>query len=160
MAISEPYNSPSFSWLDTLAGLFRKPARLQVAALCYRHKEQGPEVLLLTSRGTGRWILPKGWPEPQFESHVTAGIEAFEEAGVRGEVEPEPFASFKSHKGLENGIDIRTTVLVYLVKVTEELEDYPEKGQRQVKWFSVADAIEQVDEPSLKPILEALSAKI
>lgn len=155
MAIAEPYNSPSPSWLETLIGFFKKPARLQVAALCYRLTDHGPEILLLTSRGKGRWILPKGWPELHFASHVTASIEAFEEAGIRGEVEPKPYASFKSHKGLEKGIDIRTNVLVYLVRVTEELEEYPEKGQRKVKWFPVADAVEQVDEPALKPILEA-----
>ena len=51
------------AWTELVLPLLRRPERMQVSALCHRRDASGKtEILLITSRGTGRWILPKGWP--------------------------------------------------------------------------------------------------
>jgi len=154
MAAAEDMKAPSTTWLESVVGLFIKPTRLQIAALCYRMTVSGVEVLLLTSREKGRWILPKGWPELELEAHETALLEAYEEAGVRGNADRQPYAKFASYKGLEKGLQIRTTVLAFRIEVTEILEDYPEKGQRQVEWMPIDEAIQRADEQGVKRLLK------
>jgi 8-oxo-dGTP pyrophosphatase MutT (NUDIX family) len=59
--------------------------RIQYAALPYRARGKSElEVMLVTSRGSRRWIIPKGWPKRGIPAHDTAAKEAFEEAGVIG----------------------------------------------------------------------------
>jgi 8-oxo-dGTP pyrophosphatase MutT (NUDIX family) len=150
---------PSVSlFLQTLVGIFKRPPRLQVAAMCYRKSRKGLEVLLVTSRGTGRWILPKGWPELKETAHETAAAEAYEEAGVIGSAESRPFAHFRSYKGMDGGLNLRTRVDVYLIKAKDQLQDYPELGQRSVAWVPVAKAIGMADEPELKRVLKRFEA--
>lgn len=148
------------TWLNSLAGLFRRPARLQIAALCYRTTGTEPEILLVTSRGQGRWILPKGWPEPNKAAFETAVIEAYEEAGISGEVDRKPYASFASKKGLENGLSIRTKVLVFRICFKSQFDDFPEKGQRKVAWMPVSEAIEHADEAGLRKVLRRFKAEV
>jgi 8-oxo-dGTP pyrophosphatase MutT (NUDIX family) len=141
------------SWLQSLTGMFRRPARLQIAALCKRERDGIQEVLLITSKSTRRWILPKGWPVVTYKAHRTAAIEAFEEAGVIGTARPKPFASFRSHKGGEAGLKIRTEVLVFLVDVESTTTEFPEYGKRDVRWVSIDEAIKLTEEPSLAKVL-------
>lgn len=127
--------------------------------MCYRKSRKGLEVVLVTSRGSGRWILPKGWPELKEAAHETAATEAYEEAGVVGSAESRPFAHFRSYKGLDGGLNLRTRVDVYLIKARDQLEDYPEAGQRNVAWVPVAKAIEMAEEPGLKRVLKRFEAQ-
>ncbi|WP_297585153.1 NUDIX hydrolase [Roseibium sp.] len=136
-----------------LGGLFVKPARLQIAALCYRPGESGPEILVVSTRGTGRWILPKGWPEKNKPAFETATIEAYEEAGVVGTADPRPIGSFRSFKGLSSGLKIRTKVIVFKVKFEEQLETFPEIGQRKCAWLPLSEAMDAVEENNLKRFL-------
>ena len=142
------------SWLRGLAGLFVKPARLQIAALCYRPGDNEPEILVVSTRDTGRWILPKGWPEKRKPAFETATIEAYEEAGVVGTASHRPLGSFRSFKGLSNGLKIRTKVVVFKVKFEEQLDVFPEKGQRKCVWMPLSAAIDVVDEINLKRFLQ------
>ena len=67
-----------------------RPERHQVAALCWRMGQGGAvEILLVTSRDTGRWVIPKGWPMDGKSASAAAAREAWEEAGVKGTVRPE-----------------------------------------------------------------------
>src|SRR5580700_8279053 len=78
--------------------------RIQYAALPYRSTgSSGTEVMLLTSRQTKRWIIPKGWPMRGKTPHASAAREAFEEAGVIGQVAKRPIGSYSYVKGLEGG---------------------------------------------------------
>ncbi|MFD1694033.1 NUDIX hydrolase [Roseibium aestuarii] len=134
--------------------LFTVPDRLQIAALCYRVTNRRLEVLLVTTRDSGRWILPKGWPMMKKKGHRTAVIEAFEEAGVIGEApRKEPYAQFASHKGVGGGLKVDTDVLVYLVEAKGQAETFPEAGERQLRWLSVDEAIALTDEEGARPIL-------
>lgn len=153
MSVAKAIATQEASWLHGLSGLFVKPARLQIAALCFRSGDSEPEVLLVSTRRSGRMILPKGWPEKDRPACETAIIEACEEAGVTGKVDPRPIGSFRSFKGLSDGLRIRTKVLVFKIRFEKQLKDFPEKGQRDLVWLPLSEAIDAVDEPSLRRFL-------
>lgn len=160
MAVAKAFSAQNVSWLHGLAGLFVKPPRLQIAALCYRQGEKEPEVLLVSTRDSGRLILPKGWPEKDKPAFETALIEVYEEAGVIGKADPRPMGSFRSFKGLADGLRIRTKVLVFKVRFEKQLKDFPEAGQRERVWLPLSEAIEAAYEPSLKRFLSRHRAHI
>lgn len=129
----------------------------QVAALCYRECAQGKQILLITSRDTKRWILPKGWPIEGLDGPSSAAQEAWEEAGVRGAVtDPEPLGSYSYDKRLSGGAVIPVEVQVYLTHVGALADAFPEVEERQRKWVLPAQAAAMVDEPELQTLLSAL----
>ncbi|WP_205586470.1 MULTISPECIES: NUDIX hydrolase [unclassified Rhizobium] len=142
--------------------MFRRPPRQQYAALCYRLKKKTGdlEVLLLTSRDTGRWVIPKGWPMPGKLSHEVAALEAYEEAGVRGTVETEPLGSFGYDKMLKDGIQVPCRVQVYALEVSERAKQFKEKGERSLEWVSFEVAAERVREPELRDLIVAFAQRM
>lgn len=139
-----------------VAPLLRRPPLLQVAALCMRHAEAGSEVLLITSRGRKRWILPKGWPEAGRTLAEAAALEAWEEGGVRGRVAPEPLGRYRAQKGMGGGATARSVVHVFRLDVEEIRDDFPEARQRRRRWLAPGDAAQLVDEPELRAMLADL----
>ena len=141
--------------------MFRRPRREQFAALCYRisPNTQKPEILLLTSRDTGRWVIPKGWPMGNKPGHEVARQEAYEEAGVVGEPEPQPFGHFCYDKGMDHGVTIPCRVQVHVVKVTSMLKDFKEKGKRKIEWVNPVLAEQRVQEPELKQLIHRFSGR-
>ncbi|MDE1991358.1 MAG: NUDIX hydrolase [Rhizobiaceae bacterium] len=135
--------------------MFRRPPRQQYAALCYRTKKKTGEleVLLMTSRDTGRWVIPKGWPMPGKLSHEVAAREAFEEAGVRGTVETKPLGVFSYPKVLKDGMKVPCRVQVYPLVVTELAKNFKEKGERTLEWVSCNEAVKRVQEPELRDLI-------
>jgi 8-oxo-dGTP pyrophosphatase MutT (NUDIX family) len=127
--------------------------RTQVAALCWRSVKGKPEVLLVTSRETGRWVLPKGWPVKGRDAAGSARTEAWEEAGVEGKVQDTCVGLYAYHKRLGSDIDVPCIVAVYPIKVKSLADSYPEAGQRRRRWFTPAKAAERVDEPELRTLL-------
>lgn len=131
--------------------------RQQVAALCYRETKDGKQVLLITSRDTGRWIVPKGWPMKDKDDHEAALQEAWEEAGVsEAEIEEEPMGYFEYAKGLSSGETVPVEAQVYMTRVRDLKKSYPEVKERERAWFTPAEASELVDEPDLRAILRGL----
>ncbi|WP_426231631.1 NUDIX hydrolase [Pararhizobium sp. DWP3-4] len=132
--------------------LFKERTREQFAALCYRICAEGGifEVLLVTSRQSGRWIIPKGWPIAGKKPHEVAAIEAFEEAGVRGRATKKPFGYFTYLKMFTNGERAPCCVQVHLLDVKESCDVFREKGQRLSEWVSCVEAARRVREPELK----------
>lgn len=135
--------------------LGRKPLQMQVAALCRNARGQ---VLLVTSRDTGRWVLPKGWPMAGRTLADAASQEAWEEAGVRGSVEQSEIGTYHYDKRQDRGFDIPVQVRVYALKVDELANRYPEDKQRKRNWFSPERAAELVAESELKSLLRNLVA--
>ena len=136
--------------------LFREHGR-QVAALCWRRSpKRGSvlEVLLITSLNSKRWILPKGWPEPELGPADNATREAFEEAGVTGHVSPKPIGSYHYLKEKRDGGGIPCSVEVFALEVTKQVEDWPEKGAREIVWLPVDQAAARVTEPGLRQVLK------
>ena len=132
---------------------FRRPAMMQVAALCYRRVDDGYEILLVTSRGRGNWILPKGWPKKKISSAQTALEEAFEEAGIRGDVLEKSIGEYRYTKSTKYGLMLDCVATIYEVAFTEMAQKYPEKGDRKVRWFTPEAAADAVSSPELAEVL-------
>ena len=136
--------------------LFREHGK-QVAALCWRTSPKrgtALEVLLITSRSTKRWILPKGWPEPELGPAENAAREAFEEAGVVGKISPRPIGRYHYLKERKDGGGIPCSVEVFALAVTKQLDDWPEKDARQLAWLPADQAAVRVAEPSLRQMIK------
>lgn len=129
------------------------PPSLQVAALCWRRSAKGLRIALITSRDTGRWVIPKGWPMRRRTEPEAAEREAWEEAGVRGRLTERSIGLYTYRKVLGAGRSIPCVVRVYPLEVAERLKKYPETGQRRIKWFTPAKAARKVDEPDLARII-------
>lgn len=145
------------AWEELLKPMIFRPRRVQVAALCCRETEKGLRVLMVTSRGSGRWIIPKGWPIAGKDGGQTALQEAWEEAGVeQGHVEGDPIGAFSYDKELKTGLPVPVQTFVYTIRDVELSDTYPEAHQRRRKWVSPKDAANMVREPELKDILRQL----
>lgn len=133
--------------------LFREHGS-QVAALCWRAGRHGLEVLLITSRKSRRWILPKGWPEPELSMAENAAREAFEEAGVIGKIETASIGHYHYLKERREGGGLPCKVGVFALAVTKQLEDWPEKKVRTLAWMQLSRAVSKVSEPGVRQVLE------
>ena len=132
----------------------KEEVRSQFGAICYRMRKGKPQVLLITSRGTGRWVIPKGWPVPGETPADAAAIEAWEEAGVVGRVHPLCLGIFSYMKVIDRRQELPCVVAVYGLLVKRLARSFPERGQRKRKWVSVKRAAQMVDEPELSHLLE------
>ncbi|RWC33104.1 NUDIX hydrolase [Mesorhizobium sp.] len=129
----------------------------QVAAIPFRLNAHGDiEVMLVTSRTTRRFIVPKGWPMKGKSGRKAATIEAQEEAGVLGKTLSQPAGTYSYWKRLANRF-VRVDVIVYLLEVTEELADWQEAKRRQRAWLAPADAAVLIDEPDLSTLVKTLT---
>lgn len=131
----------------------KRKCRMQVAALPYRMLQGAPEVMLITSRDTGRWIVPKGWPQKGRAPHAVASREAYEEAGLIGRVKKRPIGSYRYAKRLRLNSTVLCKVSVFPLHVAKELEDYPEKTVRQRCWLAPNEAASRVEERGLSKLL-------
>jgi 8-oxo-dGTP pyrophosphatase MutT (NUDIX family) len=138
----------------------RTAAGTQVAALPYRVINGRPEILLITSRRTQRWIVPKGWPEKGSTPAADAAREAFEEAGVSGEIAGEALGVFHYIKEMKHGLGIPCRVSLYALKVTRQHRSWSEKAARETKWHSVGEAAALVSEPELRRLILKFGARV
>ena len=141
--------------------IFRRPPRQQYAALCYRTNTSCElEVMLLTSRETGRWVIPKGWPMAGKLSHEVAAQEAFEEAGMIGSIATEPLGTFSYLKKLKNGVCVDCLVRVYALEVSAQATTFKECGKRRIEWVPFAEAANRVQEPGLRSLIETFPIRM
>jgi 8-oxo-dGTP pyrophosphatase MutT (NUDIX family) len=129
----------------------------QVGALCWRVRDDRPEVLLITSRGTGRWIIPKGWPIAGLSAAEAAATEAWEEAGVRGRIGASYVGLYSYAKP---GFGAAFVVAVFPLRVRAMAKVYPESGDRQRRWFAPRRAAERVQEPELQTLLAGFDPRL
>ncbi|WP_197918141.1 NUDIX hydrolase [Thiosulfatihalobacter marinus] len=144
--------------LSSVVGpLLRRPKRLQVAALCLKGEGSGKQVLMITSRDTGRWVLPKGWPIDGYDAPGSALQEAWEEAGVKeAEIDPDMIGTYEYAKRLTGGAAVDVEVQVYSAKVDKLVDQFPESDERSRKWVSPMDAANMVQEPGLQELLRQI----
>lgn len=129
----------------------------QFGAIPWRRGEAGIQFLLVTSRRTGRWIFPKGGRIAWLSRQASAAQEAFEEAGVEGEIAAEPAGLYHSIKRRDTS-DTAIEVEMFPLEVTVVLDDWPEKDQRRRQWASLEDACSLISEPELVPMIRAIAA--
>lgn len=128
----------------------------QVAALPFRRLEDGSlRVLLVTSRETRRYVIPKGWPWRGVKDHKAAAEEAREEAGILGKARKKSIGTYTYDKRQPEGV-VPVRVRVFLLEVIEELDEWPESAERKRTWFTPERAARAVDEPELARLIRAL----
>lgn len=136
-----------------LGGAQKSEVRTQFAALCYRIKKDKVRILLVTSRGSKRWIVPKGWPMDGKTPAKSALQEAWEEAGVVGSASDAALGVYSYAKCVNGEDDMQCLAMVYPIEVTALSKEFPEKGQRRRKWMSRKKAASKVSEPELARII-------
>ncbi len=139
-----------------------KPStRVQYGALPYRYDDDASvEVLLVTSRETKRWIIPKGWPIKGLKPPKAAAREAYEEAGVRGRIAGRAFGHYVYEKRLEDRIaTVPCEVEVFPLLVKRQLKDWPEARQRTAQWFSAAEAAVLVENDQLTNLIHKFETR-
>lgn len=135
----------------------------QIAVLPYRTigvaVDAPIQILLITSRETRRWVIPKGGLMKGLPPHAAAAVEAEEEAGVLGAACPTPLGSYRYYKRRRSGTSVWADVDVFPFAVTEELETWDEQHQRERRWFSLAEAAKAVDEEDLRALIRSFGAR-
>lgn len=127
--------------------------RTQFGALPWRYADGKLEVLLITSRDTGRWIIPKGWPMDGATPAEAAATEALEEAGVEGKLSNQVVGFYGYLKQLDDADDLPIVVAVFPIRVKRLLTDWPERADRKRRWYSAKKAANLVAEPELRQII-------
>jgi 8-oxo-dGTP pyrophosphatase MutT (NUDIX family) len=138
----------------------RKLTGVQYAALPWRLRDDEVQILLITSRRTRRWIIPKGWPMDGIKPTEAAAREAEEEAGVTGVIEKTAAGQYRYMKLLRDGAELPCRVDVFPLKVTDESPDWDEMEARERRWCSVAEAAGTVREPQLKMVIRRFGTRI
>lgn len=113
------------------------------------------QILLITSRQTRRWIIPKGNIDFHMSPHAAAAQEALEEAGAVGEIGRQPLGVFRYCKAMREGSPVMAKVTVYPLEVLELLDDWQESEWRLRRWFSRSAACDAVQEPELRDIIRS-----
>ncbi|MBP0439868.1 NUDIX hydrolase [Tianweitania sediminis] len=141
--------------LQSLLG--RRPCHVQVAALPWRRTADGIEVMLITSRRTRRWVVPKGWPEGDEHFWDAAAREAAEEAGLSGTISDASLGSYFYNKIRTSGEELRCEVKVYPLEVEQVAEKWRERRQRTRRWMPPHEAAQCVKEPELAALIGSFS---
>lgn len=135
---------------------------MQYGALPYRLGESGAlEFLLVTTRESGRWIIPKGGPIKGLKPSKSAAQEAFEEAGIRGTIGAKPLGVFTFDKNMrETGLTVPCEVRVYPLPVKRQYKIYPEVSERMARWFNAQDTLDALKDAGLREIIELFVARL
>jgi 8-oxo-dGTP pyrophosphatase MutT (NUDIX family) len=137
-----------------------KAMGVQYGALPWRLNGQMLQLLLVTSRQTRRWIIPKGWPMEGCTPARCAALEAEEEAGVMGEIGKTAVGRFRYMKLLRDGVELSCRVEVFPLKVTQEKPEWKEMEMRARRWCTPADATAAVIEPQLKAVIRRFAVRM
>jgi 8-oxo-dGTP pyrophosphatase MutT (NUDIX family) len=140
-------------------GQAKRTTGTQFAALPYRITDDGLEILVITSRRTRRWIVPKGWPMEDMGPAQSAAREAWEEAGVSGEIQTTPLGHYHYVKEMRK-VSLPCRVDVFALRVTRQHRQFAEKDARELKWVSPLEAAAMVDEPGLRRLILRATAKL
>lgn len=135
----------------------RTAYRLQYAALPYRRTTDGSlQVMLVTSKRSRRWIIPKGWPVAGLRPAQSAAREAEEEAGLVGRISERPIGAYSYDKRTAGGTSMRCRVRTFALEVEAQLSAWPEQDRRRTRWFALPEAARAVQEPELKAMIANL----
>ncbi len=166
VSLEAPCGTPKLAIRET--AIPRKPkqksksaTRLQYGALPHRFTLDGAlEILLVTTRQSRRWIIPKGWPIRGLKPSKSAAREAFEEAGVRGRVGDKSIGLFTYDKVLdESGVRVSCEVRVFPLFVKRQSKAWPEREQRVAQWVAPSRAVALIREPELKALVGAFAQR-
>ncbi len=143
-----------------LAGSGKRDVRTQFGALPWRMRNGKLEILLITSRNTGRWIIPKGWPMDGTTPADAAATEAFEEAGVEGKLSHVVIGFYGYLKRMDKSDDLPIVVAVFPIRVKRLLKQWPEQASRKRRWFPAKKAAQMVAESELRQIIRSFDPRV
>jgi 8-oxo-dGTP pyrophosphatase MutT (NUDIX family) len=139
----------------------RPPLMMQYGALPYRVTAAGTlELLLVTTRQSKRWIVPKGRRIKGLTAAKCAAREAFEEAGVRGVIEKKPIGAFRFVKTVDDALGVMCEVRIFALRVKRELPHWPEAPERTPRWFEPSAALAAVTDSGLKSLISRFVDKM
>jgi 8-oxo-dGTP pyrophosphatase MutT (NUDIX family) len=141
-----------------LAGAEKHDVRSQFGAIPWRLTDGKLEILLITSRRSGRWILPKGWPMHGATPAEAAATEAYEEAGVTGTPSNVALGFYSYEKDVDGSI-LPIVVAMFPLQVTKVLKSWPERGERKRKWVGRKKAAALLQEPELRQMVRAFDPR-
>ncbi len=131
----------------------------QLGALPFTHVEGTVKFMLITSRTSKNWIIPKGWPKEEITDHDLTALEAYEEAGLGGQIEPKPIGHFNDIRKFANHDEVQhRRIIVYPLLVKYHHIDWPEKGQRKLAWLDTRQAVSLVTNSELASIISGFDA--
>jgi 8-oxo-dGTP pyrophosphatase MutT (NUDIX family) len=134
---------------------------VQYGTLPYRFSQSAAlKILLVTTRGTRSWIVPKGWPIKGLKPAKSAAREAFEEAGVMGRIGAKPIGFFAYDKLHDEAGSMRCEVKVYPLLVKRQSHVWPESHQRTTQWVEPSRAIAMIKEPGLKKLVAKFAKRV
>ena len=134
-----------------------KASLTQCAALPYRRLANAAiEVMLITSRDTGRWVIPKGWLGDGLAAQASAARDAREEGGLVGRMGKRSIGRYRYKKRLADGSSVACSVEVFALEVERQLKSWPERKERQTRWFMLREAAAAVAEPELAALIRSL----
>lgn len=143
------------AWAQYIQPMVQRPDRVQVAAVCFQGSGADRKVLMITSRETKRWIVPKGWPIDGLDASAAAAQEAWEEAGVKpANVQSVPLGAYDYQKRMDGGATVSCATQVFAIEVEHLEDDFPEAAERERKWVHPREAAVMVEEPGLRAILQ------
>ena len=138
-----------------------KTGHVQYAALPFRRRSDASiEIMLITSRDTGRWLIPKGWPVPGLSPQKSAAHEAREEGGLVGRIGERAVGRYHYDKRLPDGSAVSCAVEVFTLEVERQMKSWPERAERRTQWFVLAEAADAVQEPELQAIIQKLAKSL
>lgn len=133
----------------------------QLAALPFVFSENGTvRVCLITSRDTGRWIVPKGWPKKGSASHEQAAYEAYEEAGLQGRIGKKSIGRYGYLKRLDDGSEVKCVVSVFALLVERQAKKWPEQEERRKLWVAPETAVDLVDDQELAAVIRSFQPQM
>jgi 8-oxo-dGTP pyrophosphatase MutT (NUDIX family) len=154
-------SAPAIQSPLTIKAASKRDPRTQFAGLPFRIAKAGGgkrvEVLMVTSRDSRRWIIPKGWPMDGMTPAAAAAQEVWEEAGATGRVYDHCLGLYSYEKIMDDDLILPIIVAVFPVKVRKLEKDYPEAAQRKRKWMSLKKAANKVEEPDLRQLIATFS---
>ena len=133
-------------------------AHKQYGAVPFRKRNGTIEVLLITSRRSKRWIIPKGWAKNT--PRQTAKAEAFEESGVKGKVARHALGAIEYRKKIGRRRTVRCRLEVFPLAVKSRKKKWPERGQRQRCWFKLSAASKQCSDPALGRLIRVFARRM
>jgi 8-oxo-dGTP pyrophosphatase MutT (NUDIX family) len=146
--------------IPLLAPATGKPL-LESGVLAYRRRRKSgePLILMISKTRSKKWGIPKGKVDPYLNFGEAAAKEAFEEAGLIGQVSPHSIGVFRMRKRSATNPQVQriVEVWIYLLEVTETLANWPEKGKRKIKWVSCEAAARHLKEPLLVQLCHRLA---
>lgn len=134
-------------------------AEPQIGAVPWRVSDGQRTYLLITSRGTGKWLFPKGSIIEGLAPWETAAEEAREEAGIDGQIDREPVGTYRDWK-TRNGGRAPIEVTLFPMRVTAQHDTWKESGSRQRQWATYAEARELLSSPGLVEMIDEMERRL